>query len=454
MRPLRIALCSPGLDRATLGSVTCGLDFLASLIRDRHPAEFFTVAPRDVMRLSRSDCDFLLVSFTAVTCITEYARIVKFRKPPVTTLFGGPGVYCPGALVEMADAVMVGRGETAIFKAICGDYSGMATKRNAFQKDSVEIFATDILSPLATSVGCQCRCAFCQYSWGNVFASSTAAPSASLTYTSGSRRSATAPAQESLLKDLRFADLGLCSMKRPVVGLDIFTPKDQRVILKPTSIALLKSVLKRIGQDARLSNATGVRHLRMYCVAGYPWDPKPDFSYVREALRQADFPSGFKLNISLGLCHFIPKVTTPLECAACSLYNLREDPDVIGYRRPYEPSSGPFVVISPMSVTGPRRAVEETILSRTRDPADVELVCREKDLYRLAEKRSSLIDWLDAMPAPWIKRVNDPRKRVEKLYRTLRQEFPDLHVPSPMYPDDLCDAPDRYAIPIYRCEKS
>lgn len=30
MRPVKIALCSPGLDRATAGSVTCGLDFLAS----------------------------------------------------------------------------------------------------------------------------------------------------------------------------------------------------------------------------------------------------------------------------------------------------------------------------------------------------------------------------------------------------------------------------------------
>lgn len=450
MRPVKIALCSPGLDRATAGSVTCGLDFLASLVQKQQPAEFFTVAPKDVMKLSPRECDFLLVSFTAVPCITDYARAVKFKKPAVTTLFGGPGVYCPGALVEMADAVMVGRGETAIFKALNGDYSGMATRNNAFKKDSVEIFATDLLSPLATSVGCQCRCAFCQYSWGNVFASANAAPADSLTYTSGSSRSAKAPAQESLLKDLKFKDLGVYSMKRPVVGLDIFTPSDQRITLKPTSIALLKSVLKRIGRDARAEGTTGPRFLRMYCVAGYPWDPKPNFSYVREALREANFPDGFKLNISLGLCHFIPKITTPLECASVSLYSLREDPDVVGYRRPYEPRSGPFIVISPMSVPGPRRAVEETILSRTRDPGDVELVCREKDIYRLAEKRSGLIGWLDEMPAPWLKRVNDPRARVKRLYETLRQEFPALSVPVPRYPDDLCDAGERYGVPVYR----
>lgn len=143
-------------------------------------------------------------------------------------------------------------------------------------------------------------------------------------------------------------------MKRPVVGLDIFTPSDQRIILKPTSIALLKSVLKRIGQDARAAGATG-----------------------------------------------------------------------------------------------PRRAVEETILSRTRDPADVELVCREKDLYKLAEKRAGLIGWLDEMPAPWIKLVNDPRERVTRLYATLHREFPDLHVPTPVYPDDLLDAGERYGVPIH-----
>lgn len=401
------------------------------------------------MKLTHRDCDFLLVSFTAVPCITDYARIVKFKKPQVTTLMGGPGVYCPGALVEMADAVMVGRGETAIFKALAGDYAGMATRQNAFKENTVEVFPTELLSPLATSVGCQCRCAFCQYSWGNAFASSAPAPSTELTYTSGSARSAKAPAQEALLKDLRFKDLGVYSLKRPVVGLDIFTPSDQRIILKPTSIALLKSVLKRIGRDARAVNATGPRFVRLYCVAGYPWDPKPDFTYIREALREADFPLGFKLNISMGLCHFIPKVTTPLECAACSLYNLREDPDVLGYRRPYEPSHGPFIVISPMSVPGPRRSIEETILSRTKDPGDVELVCREKDLYKLAEKRASLIGWLDRMPAPWIKRVNDPRERVKRLYSTLNREFPDLHVPTPVYPDDIQDVGERYGVQVY-----
>lgn len=103
-----------------------------------------------------------------------------------------------------------------------------------------------------------------------------------------------------------------------------------------------------------------------------------------------------------------------------------------------------------VSFTALRRAVEKTILSRTRDPADVELVCREKDLYKLAEKRADLIGWLDEMPAPWIRRVNDPRERVTRLYATLHREFPNLRAPCPRYPDGIRDAGERYGVPIYK----
>lgn len=46
-------------------------------------------------------------------------------------------------------------------------------------------------------------------------------------------------------------------------------------------------------------------------------------------------------------------------------------------------------------------------------------------------------------------RVNDPRERVKRLYSTLNREFPDLHVPTPVYPDDIQDVGERYGVQVY-----
>lgn len=91
----------------------------------------------------------------------------------------------------------------------------------------------------------------------------------------------------------------------------------------------------------------------------------------------------------------------------------------------------------------------QTIMQRASDPGMLPVIAKSKRWEDLADKYPRLIGWLDRMPAPWIRRNNDPRERVTRLYATLNREFPDLRAPIPAYPDDIQDVGERYGVPIY-----
>lgn len=335
MRPLRIALYSPGLSRGKY-SQTYGLHFLAGIIRRSRPdTEFYEVSGKDLLDLSPRSIDCLLVSILGPDAALEYARRVKFRKPSVQTLLGGPGMHSPLLFCEVADAVMLGRGEGVILRAINGDYTGMCTHRSGTRANSVTIFGAEMIDPMSGAIGCRSRCNFCQYAWLNQYATSQP-PRKDLYYVSVS-----APERELMLKDLRFSMLTKSRFDPVIAGLDICQPHDQAIIHKPTSFALLKSIMHRMAVDA--VGASGRYYLRMYTIAGYPWHRDFTLDYITDCLNPQEWPDGVSLSISLGVSHFAPMVCTPLECAAVSTVDIRKRIVETGANRSYRRLTGPFV---------------------------------------------------------------------------------------------------------------
>lgn len=455
---MKIALCSPGLTRQAEMSRTVGLDFLARLIRQKYgkTAEFFLIHERDVMKLSPGVVDFLLVSFTGTEAALIYARAVKCKKPPVFTAFGGPGMMFPAAFREMADAIMIGRGEDAIFRCLEGDYSGMMRPDSTLATDSVHICTPSLLSPGQESVGCKFRCGFCSYSWMNTFGCASAR--ASSFYTSAHKdvtkadtkadvfqmlpEKPQAPAREMMFKDLNFAMLSTTGFKRPVSGIDILTDLDRILVRKPISFALVRSVLMRLANEAKFA-FPGLYTAKVYSIACYPWNSIPcDLSRLNEIFKSIEFPPGIRIKFDLKISHFSPQVTTPLECCAVSTANARDLA-----RAPEWPNNGAFLHIDRLTIPGPINAIQQTILQRAADPDAVRLVLRCKTVSDYERYFADLMDWQAAKPAPWIRRNNAVYERIQRFYHDLYAHS-DLRPPIPSgYAPDASE-PDRYGLPV------
>lgn len=442
MRGLRVAVCSPGITRGAYRQ-TYGLRFLCQIIQRARPdTEFYEIDAKSLHEISPASMDVALVSILGPDAALEYARAVKFRKPALATIIGGPGMAFPLMFCEVADAVMMGRGEGHILRAICGDYDGMCTKYSGTREGSVVVYGAQIIDEKSAAVGCRTRCSFCQYSWLNQYATHQARPSIEdLSY-----RSLNAPGQELMLKDLSFSMLTKNRFHPVIAGLDICQPGDQKVICKPTSFALLRSVMTKLAKDAEQQAAAGRYHMRLYTIAGYPWHRGFTAQYIRDCMNPQTWPRGVSLEVCLGLSHFAPMIGTPLECAAVSTLNMRDELLRTGEQWHYPRQTGPYVAIPWRTVPTPRIAVTQTILQRCQDPGQLANIARAKRWEDLADGYSDLLGWLDRMPAPWIRRVNDPRKKVERIYAALAEIRPDMHLQCPVYPE-IRSLPDLWGVP-------
>lgn len=426
-----------------MNAMSVGLDFLARLIKQKYKknVEFYTVNERDILKLGKHDVDFLFVSLVGSGPALSYAKSVKFKKPAPFTAIGGPGMLFPATFRDMADAIMLGRGEDAIFRLIEGDYAGMMLRDSTLSKDSVHICRTSMLSPGQESVGCKFRCGFCSYSWMHTYSSSKCAVSDGFT----SNRVNGAPQAEQMFKDLKFSMLSTSPFRRTIAGLDILTPADVRLIKKPVSISLVKSILRQMSKDSR-SAFMGMYQLRLFTVTGYPWNDDPcDLTYINDAVRSVEFPDGISLLIDMSLNHFIPQICTPLECCAVRLDDMRKRFE--SYVEPIWPSTGAFVHIDRNLVPSPMQAVQQAILMRSADTSVVPIVASAKNHFDLAEKFSELCGWQPSKPAPWIRRNNDNSKRVKQFYSDLKSVC-GLDIGMPSGYDEFEEYPDQFGIPV------
>ena len=440
---LRIALCSPGLTRQDVDARSVGLDFLARLIHQKYKTEvaFYTIAAKDVLKLDTHDVDYLFVSFVGSGSALAYAKAVRFKKAKPFTAIGGPAMLFPAAFREMADVIMVGRGEDAIFSLLDHDYTGMMARDSTLGADTVYIGKPTLLSPGQESVGCLFRCGFCSYSWMHTFGTCKAARCLEFT----SNRVAGAPSAEQMFKDLRFSMLSTSPYQRTIAGLDVLTPLDVRLVKKPVSFALIRSVLRRMSEDSRKA-FQGMYQLRLFTVTGYPWNDDPcDLQYLTSAVQSVEFPEGVSLMIDLTLNHFIPQICTPFECCAVRLDDMRKRFE--SYTESQWPTSGAFIHIDRHLIPSPMQAVQQVVLMRATDPGVVPHVAGAHNADALADQYPELVGWQDSKPAPWIRRNNDNTSRVKRFYDELRG-YAGMEIPTPRGYAAFNTEPDRYGLPI------
>lgn len=121
-----LLLCSIG-GEARGSFFNNGLIFLSYLIGKRFPSyRMRWISPKELSSIQTGDADVLLISLLSVLSVPTLFRSLRGRRPKIRTIIGGPGAIVCGVLRHFADAVIVGRGEDSIFRALDGDYSGMA----------------------------------------------------------------------------------------------------------------------------------------------------------------------------------------------------------------------------------------------------------------------------------------------------------------------------------------
>lgn len=419
-----------------------GLDFLARLIKQKYKTEveFYTIHEKDVLELGPHDVDFLLVSFVGSSSALDYAKAVKFKKAAPFTAFGGPAMLFPAAFREMADAIMVGRGEDAIFSLIDGDYTGMMRPDSSLAPNSIHIGRPTVISPGQESVGCQYRCGFCSYSWMHTYGTCEERIGDGFT----SNKVAGAPAAEQMFKDLKFSMLSTSPYQRTIAGLDVLTPLDVRLVKKPVSFALVKSVFRRMAEDAKQAYM-GMYQLRLFTVTGYPWNHDPcDLRYLQDAIQSIDFPDGVSLMIDLTLNHFIPQICTPFECCAVRLDDMRKRFE--SYDEPKWPETGAFIHIDRHLIPSPMQAVQQAVLMRSDDPGVVPIVAKAKTYHAIANEYPRLIGWQASKPAPWVRRNNDNTARVREFYTCLREA--GIRIDTPVGYAEFSSEPPRFGLPV------
>lgn len=444
---LKIALCSPGLTRQDTDARSVGLDFLARLIHQRYTGglQLFTIAEKDVPLLTGREVDFLLVSVVGSGSALAYAKAVRYKKPPVFTAIGGPAMLFPAAFRDLADVIMLGRGEDAIFRLLAGDFRGMMRRDSSLNDNEVEWCRTSLLSPGQLSVGCPFRCAFCSYSWLHTFASSDNARSHEYT----SNKVAGNPSAELMFKDVKFSMLKRSPFKRCVSGLDVTTPLDVRLIKKPVSFALIRSVFRHMAKDAAESLALpGLYQMRLFTVTAYPWNADPcDLHFIQDAAMESasEFPDGVSVFAEVSLNHFIPQIGTPLECCAVCTENMRKR--FASYYSAPRPKKGAFIDFDKFTVPSPMQAVQQAVLMRTAEPGLLPIINAAKSPEELASWFPEYIGWQDKKPAPWIRRNNDNSKRVATFYKELYELTP-LRPPIPTGYEPFESEPDIFGVPV------
>lgn len=445
---LKIALCSPRVSKTqTYAQMTIGLDFLSRIVKRKYKdnVEFYTVETKDIVKLSALDVDFLWVSLTGSDAALDYAKAVKFKKPKPYTVLGGPGMLFPAVFRDMANAICMGRGEDAMIRLIEGDTSGMMLRNSTLEDNSVKIFQTSLISQGQQAVGCTFRCGFCSYSWMHTYACAKASETNMfLSNVLGSKRKA--PMMELMLKDLHFNMLTTSPFRRPISGLDMLTLEDMTLTRKPCSFALLKSVIRRMNKESREKYYfPGFYNARLFTVTAYPWnEPVCDFSLLEDAMKEGDFPEGIIVKFVISLNHFIPQITTPLECCAVNLNSVREF--VQTYEEPRWKDGCACFHLEKLTAPSPLQAVQQAILQRSSSPDVVPDVC-SKGYMELADKYPDLVGWQGCKPAPWIQRNNDNSQRVSKFYQDLYR-LTSLRPPIPTGYKPFKSNPDLFDVPV------
>lgn len=423
---MHILLCSIGTETRR-GGIGHGLFWLQQLIQRRQPTDSFTWIPKsEIKKISKADGDVLLISLISMLAIPDLYRATKGRKPPIRTIIGGPGAYACGMIRQMCDAVILGRGEEAIFQALDHDYSGMAVPGPTMPENSVRIFKPTLLSPGFDMCGCGIKCGFCTYGWGNKFAVSHGTSSAQYLISKNQ------PSSELLLTHVS-ADMVARSIgrKRVVTGLDGICANDLHIVRKPLSWSRLTHWMQGIGSSLPRASRVHAR-MRVYNILNYPWHAR--LGYPPEEMVELQqlcvetrqyYPQNAQIRWDMGLQPFIPSLFPPMEREPVLLQDVRSR-----LRRRHAPMFGPVrgisIDVDPCSIPSLMPCITETLCSRSEDLGVLDAICNARCWQDLANQFTDLLGRITWRPQPWVRRINDAAYREYCYYRDLDRLYPGL----------------------------
>ena len=151
------------------------LPYLAALVPEGHS---ITLVDEQIEELDfEQDCDCVLITSTILTSFRAYEIADRFRNRGIPVIIGGPHCTFYGEeVLEHADAIVVGEGETQVPKVIRDLESGGLTRkiykaRELHDLKGLPFPRYDLLSPkifprfptysVQTTRGCPYRCEFC-----------------------------------------------------------------------------------------------------------------------------------------------------------------------------------------------------------------------------------------------------------------------------------------------------
>ena len=425
---MKILCCSVGTEKRQ-GGYYIGLQFLAELIKRKRPQyDLHWIRSTDLANLTAASADLLLISLVSVLAVPALWKSLRGKRPPLRTIIGGPGANAAGLLRHLADAVIVGRGEDAIFEAIDGNYAGFALPGPTMANNSVKVWPATLLSPDKAACGCGIKCSFCSYGWGNHYAVCNHADQNRYAV------SVKVPSQEQLIQHVTVADIRAHFSffeNRIVAGLDGICPNDLYIVRKPLSWGRLEGWIRQIGAGFRPGEKI-LRNLRIYLILNYPWHcrlgyPPEEMVELQQLCveTRSAFPKGVRIVFDLGVQCFVPTLFTPMEREPLMLQDCRER--LYNHNAPNAAKTrGIALQVHPERTPSLKTALQETLMLRTEDLSVLDAISNAKTWQELAEKYEPLLQRQEHRPQPWIERPNDSKYREFAYYRDLDRLYPGL----------------------------
>lgn len=356
-----------------------------------------------------NDVDFVLISLTSYYDVINLINELHGKSIDSTVIVGGPGCINVELMAEIVDIAIVGRGEGIINHLLDGDceINGVWYKQSdpdinkklkiRTLSQFIEIDDKYLGTYRETSVGCERKCYFCEYSWKNKLITKNHG------YKSGIAN------RETRLEDL---DWSIYKNKDLVTAIDGIDERTRKIINKEISNETIRSKIQEIYDQDR-----DYFSLKLYCLLGYPF--QHDFSpkEILETICGSSRGGGIKrLNVLMVSPHFMPMPFTPMECEPLNFKNFRNEIKRYNFK-PYQ--SGDIKVYWPESQSSsPVSAVEATIIHRaSRSDAGMikRIMCSSK--YRGLNVNKK-IEIMQKAFGPLLGQVDEVVPFIERTYKT------------------------------------
>lgn len=333
-------------DRYFDGKAFYGLNYIISEI-DKKKNEISYVSNMNI-----NSVDYCLISITSYYDIFNLRKELKGKIITTKIIIGGAGIINLQSVYDIADIVVIGRGEGIINKIFDNEnIKGVwYKKRDANISSLYPIRQASKLINIKgyeeKEVGCSNKCKFCQYGWKFKIMNNDN------NYSGGYNN------REDTINNLDFSLCNRRTAPRLNSAIDGFTENTRKKINKKITNEDITNKLFEIYDQKQSYFA-----LKLYAIIGFSWEKKIELQEFFESVKKADKKSLKKLNIFLISTHFVPMPITPFEGESVNLYDFRDEVK----RKKYKYKGESINVYYPYNqITGVITTIEHTLINRIK----------------------------------------------------------------------------------------